>query len=122
MIEAAIYTNYLNSENIEYNILCNNNEILICTSSNVIDNYKNPIAIKKMEYINYSGYVYDLTTDNHHFAAGIGSMIVHNTDSVFFNLNLENPETGERHLVGGHHRATYVTDVLKRPTEVHEIV
>lgn len=34
---------------------------------------------------------------------------------------LKNPETGERHLLGGHHRATYVTGVLKRPTEVHEI-
>lgn len=34
---------------------------------------------------------------------------------------LKNPETGERHLVGGHHRATYVTNVMKRPTEVHEI-
>lgn len=34
---------------------------------------------------------------------------------------LKNPETGERHLVGGHHRATYVTDVLKKPVEVHEI-
>jgi hypothetical protein len=32
--------------------------------------------------------VYDLTTDNHHFAAGIGNMIVHNTDSVFFTFNL----------------------------------
>jgi hypothetical protein len=53
---------------------------------------KNPIAIKKMEYINYSGYVYDLTTDNHHFAAGIGNMIVHNTDSVFFTFNLQTPE------------------------------
>jgi DNA polymerase elongation subunit (family B) len=41
-------------------------------------------------------YVYDLTTENHHFAAGIGSLIVHNTDSVFFNLNLENPDTGEK--------------------------
>jgi DNA polymerase elongation subunit (family B) len=92
MIEAAIYTNYLNSENIEYNILCNNNEILICTDSTVIDYYKNPIAVKKMEYINYSGYVYDLTTDNHHFAAGIGNMIVHNTDSVFFTFNLQTPE------------------------------
>ena len=28
-------------------------------------------------------YVYDLTTDNHHFHAGVGSMIVHNTDSIF---------------------------------------
>lgn len=34
---------------------------------------------------------------------------------------LRNPETGERHLVSGHHRATYVTNVMKRPTEVHEI-
>jgi DNA polymerase elongation subunit (family B) len=27
-------------------------------------------------------YVYDLTTDNHHFHAGVGQMVVHNTDSV----------------------------------------
>jgi len=39
--------------------------------------------------IQYSGYVYDLTTENHHFAAGIGNMIVHNTDSVFFTFNLQ---------------------------------
>ena len=42
------------------------------------------------------GYVYDLTTENHHFAAGIGNMIVHNTDSVFFTFNLENNVTGEK--------------------------
>ena len=40
--------------------------------------------------------MYDLTTENHHFAAGIGNLIVHNTDSVFFTFNLENPETGEK--------------------------
>ena len=28
-------------------------------------------------------YVYDLTTRSHHFQAGIGSMVVHNTDSIF---------------------------------------
>jgi DNA polymerase elongation subunit (family B) len=28
-------------------------------------------------------YVYDLSTDNHHFQAGYGSIIVHNTDSIF---------------------------------------
>lgn len=45
---------------------------------------KNPAAIKKMyEMVEYSGYVYDLTTDNHHFQAGVGTMIVHNTDSIF---------------------------------------
>ncbi len=50
------------------------------------------IMIKK---IDYEGYVYDLTTENHHFAAGVGNMIVHNTDSVFFTFNLEDPVTGE---------------------------
>jgi DNA polymerase elongation subunit (family B) len=47
--------------------------------------------------IEYEGkYVYDLTTANHHFAAGVGNLIVHNTDSVFFTFNLTNPETGEK--------------------------
>jgi hypothetical protein len=44
---------------------------------------KSPNAIKKMYEIPYKGYVYDLTTSNHHFQAGIGQMIVHNTDSIF---------------------------------------
>lgn len=56
---------------------------------------KNPNAIKKMCEIPYEGYVYDLTTENHHFAAGIGNMIVHNTDSVFFTFNLQDPKTGQ---------------------------
>ena len=55
---------------------------------------KDPYAIKKMHPIPYEGYVYDLTTENHHFSAGIGNMVVHNTDSVFFTFNLEDPETG----------------------------
>jgi DNA polymerase elongation subunit (family B) len=50
---------------------------------------KNPFVIKKMNNIPYEGYVYDLTTDNHHFAAGVGKLIVHNTDSVFFTFNLQ---------------------------------
>lgn len=44
---------------------------------------RNSSAIKKMYNIDYKGYVYDLTTQNHHFQAGVGSMIVHNTDSLF---------------------------------------
>ena len=53
---------------------------------------KNPIAIKKILEINYSGYVYDFTTENHHFAAGVGNLIVHNTDSVFYTFNLQTPD------------------------------
>ena len=54
-------------------------------------------SISEIDYYGYGyRYVYDLTTDNHHFAAGIGNMIVHNTDSVFFTFNLEDPKTGEK--------------------------
>lgn len=57
-------------------------------------------TIHEMEALSgYNGYVYDLTTENHHFAAGIGSMIVHNTDSVFFIFNLTDKDTG-RKIVG----------------------
>lgn len=61
---------------------------------------KNPNSIKKIEEIKKPqpygwDYVYDLTTDNHHFAAGAGNLIVHNTDSVFFTFNLKDPKTNE---------------------------
>jgi hypothetical protein len=49
-----------------------------------------PNKIKKIRDINYSGYVYDLTTENHHFQAGIGQMIVHNTDSIFVQFPTKN--------------------------------
>jgi DNA polymerase elongation subunit (family B) len=40
-------------------------------------------------------YVYDLETENHHFGVGPGALIVHNTDSLFVEFNVKNPETGE---------------------------
>ena len=52
--------------------------------------------VKKIEKINYEGYVYDLTTDNHHFAAGIGNIIVHNTDSIYVKFFTE--FTGQEHM------------------------
>ncbi len=39
--------------------------------------------------------VYDLETENHHFAAGVGELVVHNTDSVFFNPKITDLKTGE---------------------------
>jgi DNA polymerase elongation subunit (family B) len=51
----------------------------------VSDKLKKPHnIIKKIELWNEKeDYVYDLTTENHHFHAGVGSIIVHNTDSIF---------------------------------------
>jgi DNA polymerase elongation subunit (family B) len=90
MLDAAIYVNYLNSINYnDYYIKSSpNNSILISIGLKRTEQN----SIKKIQEIEYSGYVYDLTTDNHHFAAGVGDLIVHNTDSVFFTFNLQTPE------------------------------
>jgi DNA polymerase elongation subunit (family B) len=53
------------------------------------------LGVDGTEYIDYKGYVYDLTTENHHFQAGQGGLVVHNTDSLFVTFNVKNPETGE---------------------------
>jgi DNA gyrase/topoisomerase IV subunit B len=43
----------------------------------------NPIKIKKIIDLGTTEqYVYDLETANHHFQAGVGQMIVHNTDGI----------------------------------------
>ncbi len=36
--------------------------------------------------------VYDLTTQNHHFQAGAGDLVVHNTDSVFMRFDTRHPD------------------------------
>uniref|UniRef100_A0A6C0EX49 DNA-directed DNA polymerase n=1 Tax=viral metagenome TaxID=1070528 RepID=A0A6C0EX49_9ZZZZ len=93
VITAAKYINYLNSKNrFDYHITSGEDNSVIVTLDML---KKSSTNIKKMQEIPYEGFVYDLTTENHHFAAGVGNMIVHNTDSVFFTFNLQNPETGE---------------------------
>ena len=79
--------------------LYNARKRLLLLSSGILErSYDNSESISEIREISYDGYVYDLTTDNHHFAAGIGNMIVHNTDSVFFTFHLTTPE-GEK-IVG----------------------
>ena len=69
----------VNLEIDEYNI--NKYYIII---NNHIDNIGNDNSITKIEYIGQiDQYVYDLETENHHFAAGVGQIVVHNTDSLY---------------------------------------
>jgi DNA polymerase elongation subunit (family B) len=93
MVDAAKYTNYLHSQYIPYIIHCNNqsNEIAVYLTS--VGEPNN--TVRRLDTIPYAGYVYDLTTENHHFAAGVGNLIVHNTDSVFFTFNLVDPASKE---------------------------
>jgi DNA polymerase elongation subunit (family B) len=89
MLDATIYTNYLNSRHINFAISYFEHDICITTDELSLLHSCQVISMKE---IPYEGYVYDLTTENHHFAAGIGNMIVHNTDSVFFTFNLQTPD------------------------------
>lgn len=51
------------------------------------DQEKNPLGIKKIwELPPTYEYVYDLETERHHFSAGIGQLVVHNTDSNYINF------------------------------------
>lgn len=70
-------------------------------------------------------YVYDLETENHHFSAGIGRLVVHNTDSIFVNYmgyiyskhgtdltEFQKLEYTAKYCAEG---AAYITSKLKRP-------
>lgn len=57
------------------------------------DDFNKIIEINDLGYIN--DYVYDLETDIGHFHAGVGSLIVKNTDSVFFSPKIYHTETKE---------------------------
>ncbi|CCV02373.1 delta DNA polymerase (B family) [Armadillidium vulgare iridescent virus] len=45
---------------------------------------KIPNAIKKITSFSNDGYIYDIQTENHHFAAGVGQLVVHNSNYVTF--------------------------------------
>jgi hypothetical protein len=96
--------------------------------------YKNPsiseddkeiIEIEELEHPGPTTYVYDLETENHHFAVGPGALVVHNTDSLFVQFNPKNAETGEDLAAGREARQAvfdlteeaghFVTKALKPP-------
>ena len=60
-----------------------------------------PTAVLSASRVAYpaDAYVYDLTTANHHFAAGVGSLVVHNTDSVMVVFDVGE---ARRHDVAAH--------------------
>ena len=73
-----------------------------------------------LECENKSKYVYDLTTSNSHFHAGVGQLIVHNTDSVMVKFNTQ--KTGHAALVEsfrlGEEAADRISATFKKPIEL----
>ena len=66
----------------KYNISYNH-PLIVISPRNENDNFDMNQITSIEEWNEPEEYVYDLTTENHHFHAGVGSMIVHNTDSIF---------------------------------------
>ena len=83
---------------------------------------KNPIAIKKLELIGETdGYVYDLTTESHHFHIGPGDMVVHNTDSVMVEFDVggrEGLEAVKYSWELGERAAEECTALFKKPNNL----
>jgi DNA polymerase elongation subunit (family B) len=80
------------------------------------------LAIRNMTAVPYDGYVYDVSTGNHHFAAGVGDpmIVVHNTDSVLCVLHLGDEKRRElaAHFAAAEALAAEITTVFKAPNEL----
>jgi len=78
-------------------------------------------VVTGVEHIEYVGdYVYDATTANHHFAAGPGRMVVHNTDSIMckFKVAEEKKHDMHEHFRVAQWVADEITKTFKAPIEL----
>ncbi len=81
ILNSLNYTCYINFEEDKY--------IVRCVKNNKPQR-KDPSKIKKIINLGQvTDYVYDLETENGHFSAGIGRIVVHNTDSVMVNFGVD---------------------------------
>lgn len=81
-----------------------------------MDVYANAMVIQSIELLSCQNeYVYDLETESHHFAAGIGQLVVHNTDSLYIACNADNYKDLDKNYFTGHiTKETYTTELIKR--------
>ena len=84
--------------------------------------FKDPTSIRKIEYLGETDdYVYDLTTESHHFHVGPGELVVHNTDSVMVEFDVGD-RTGEEAVAYswelGERAAEECTQLFKAPNNL----
>jgi hypothetical protein len=84
---------------------------------------KDPVAIKKIFVLHdsWDGYVYDLETESGTFQAGIGKMIVKNTDSVMVEFDVgdrKGQEAIDYSWVQGELAAEQCTKLFKKPNNL----
>ena len=75
-----------------------------------------PTAIKQILDLGpCSDFVYDLETENHHFSAGIGELVVHNTDSSMVDLHIVDPKEV---IKRGLELSKEISALLMKPLEI----
>lgn len=103
--------NYLKLQKVynNINIIYSGNKISFQNGSFHKDNHK----IKHIEILhnNYDGYVYDIETEEGNFHAGIGELILKNTDSIFCKFEFKN-ENGD--IVKGKEAIPYAIKLGKQ--------
>jgi DNA polymerase elongation subunit (family B) len=75
-----------------------------------------PNAVKKIEpyEVEEDEYIYDIQTENHHFAAGVGQLVVHNSNYIHFPHLTGAQETWDYAL----YVASEVTKLFPKPIEL----
>jgi len=83
--QVSAQTYYAMLQSLGYNVSIHMKANVIILNYTNLKLRKNPNAIKKIEvlYEKYDGYVYDIETEEGVFHAGVGNMILKNTDSIF---------------------------------------
>ncbi len=87
-VDVTIGTVLLHADLPKEQLTLSNNENVKEAEKNYHNNDNGNKIIKITNLGSTHEYVYDLETENHHFSAGIGRIIVHNTDSVMVDLKI----------------------------------
>lgn len=118
-LSAQHICNYFNFFGLYYSLELKDNKFII--TPEVSEQSSKVISITE---IDYDDYVYDLETENHHFHAGVGSLIVHNTDSVYVKFHtLENKLENSQDKIKASVKVAYecaqmISNTFPKPMEI----
>lgn len=119
--QISAYSLYRLCKTMGFNVSLNSNYELTITKMQMV---KTNTVEKIIELPLTDDYVYDIETENHHFSAGIGELVVHNTDSIFIKFDMiervsQNPLIGQDAIFASmevcKRVAKEISDQLKSP-------
>lgn len=113
---------YFIAKSVGYNVVINtteNPDIYSLTFSKGDKDIDNKINRLELYSDSYTDFVYDLETENHHFSAGVGEIIVHNTDSNYVSF----PELNTTAECWDHaiHVAKVVSQLFPKPINICQV-